>query len=374
MTSEVETVTIGELDPIGDLQPTDKFEVERVNSGRTTLADILSYLQQNIGISGADYFLSAKPSGVGSYGVFTTAVNGLPETDYTATLSDPDTEYLVAAFITNGNFNEQHVPPGLWSFHTNVSVSGSGGVTHLVYRVYKRSADTTETQIFSVESAEIDNTSLELIETDYVLTTPAELLLTDEIVVKVYAKTTSSADRVVTLAVDGTGHASHVVTTLGKSFDPGADRTITGEWTFVVPAGQSFRIVDDAVTPTISVLVNNRDAAVFAGPDAIGYALVCGQTGSETEPIAMIYGYTVPDSESEGYRATSVVINATDGLGKSARLSVGVEPGGKSIISANAEVVNLNLQTHADNASALAAGLPVGANYKRPDGANYTVV
>lgn len=138
--------------------------------------------------------------------------------------------------------------------------------------------------------------------------------------------------------------------------------------TIVIPAGQSFRIVDNAESPALSITVNNRDSEGFAGQDAVAYAISCGEFASGTEPTSVIYGYIVPDAESDGYRTAYSTMEVSDGLGKYASISFGIEPGLPSVAAISADAVRMNLQTYSDNAAALAAGLPVGADYNDTNG------
>lgn len=144
--------------------------------------------------------------------------------------------------------------------------------------------------------------------------------------------------------------------------------------TIVVPAGQSFRIVDNVLSPALSVTVNNRDSEGFAGQDAVAYEISCGEFSSGTEPTSVIYGYIVPDAESDGYRTTYSAMEVSDGLGKTASISFGIEPGFPSVAAISADAVKMNLQTYADNAAALAAGLQVGADYNTPAGVRMVVL
>jgi len=196
----------------------------------------------------ASYFISAYPSEIPGYGSFTGTVHGLAEHEYSAVLAEPDTEYLIAAFVTNGNFNATHIPAGLWSAHISGRVSATGGVTKYVFRHYKRTSGGIETELFSFETAEINDVTTTLIETDYVKTTDDTLDVSDEFVVKVFGKTTSGADRTIYLTVDGTGHASHIVTTMGSGFDPSAAQTIMAPWDFSSTLTKSGRLVPTVET------------------------------------------------------------------------------------------------------------------------------
>lgn len=276
----------------------------------------------------ASYFISAKASAVPGYGSFTTTPHGLAETEYAAELLEPDTEYLLAQFLTNGNFNEPHVPPGLWAAHLSGRVSATGGVTVFVFKVYKRDLLGAETLLFSFESSEVNNTATEIIETDYVKLADDPLTVTDELVFKVFGKTTSGADRTLYLTVDGTGHASHVETTLGSGFDPAASQIITGQYTFVVTNGKSFQIVDNAELPANGFGYFDHDASVSAS------ALMAGFFGT----IASAYFY-VDDSGGRGH------VLQFDNDNGSISSTFTLLPNGASYQQFNVDAINLNTGT-----------------------------
>lgn len=167
----------------------------------------------------ATYFLSAKASTLAGYGLFSPTLYGLAESELSAVLSEPDTEYLIASFKSNGGAPFNHIPPGMWSFHINARVSSSGGTTTLIAKLYKRDTDGLETLLFSAESHDINNTTSDTIEFDYAIPADIEKRIDDDLVVKIYGKTTSNTDRTIWIQLDGTDHASHVETTLGAVID-----------------------------------------------------------------------------------------------------------------------------------------------------------
>lgn len=170
--------------------------------------------------AGSIFFLSNKSSGVGDYKTITSSPTGLSETTYSAVLETPNTEYLLATFITNGNYSSSHINSGEWEFHVNSRVSASGGITQLVFKVYIRTDVGVETLLFQATSDDIDNTTNEIVETTYALSTATDTNITDDIVIKVYGITTSTSDRTIYLTVDGTNKTSHIETTLSNGFDP----------------------------------------------------------------------------------------------------------------------------------------------------------
>lgn len=156
----------------------------------------------------------------------------------------------------------------------------------------------------------------------------------------------------------------------GGSFDPDAPQTINAPWTFVVPAGQSFRIVDDAVSPTMTFTVSNQDAAAPTGVNTVSMSMF-RQDGDD---MLACYAYQIVDPLDENYHA-GAVINSISNAGGNASTNLFLDAAGVGAFTCSApKVMFPGIPVYADNAAALAAGLPVGADYNTPAGVRMVVM
>jgi hypothetical protein len=133
-----------------------------------------------------------------------------PENIENTVLDPHDTEILVEPYITEnaGGMGVEIIEAGKWEFHTYARVDNTAGVTTIVIRVYKRDQSGTETELFNVETAELDNTSVEEVTVESIQS--AFLLdATDRLVVKYYGKTTSVADVTLYFYYEGTENYTH---------------------------------------------------------------------------------------------------------------------------------------------------------------------
>ena len=159
-------------------------------------------------------FLHNDAADVGGYEQLLTYPTSGSENSDDAVCSVPDTEYLIDSYITypETGINVPLIQGGVWYFETFWSVDdGNVGVTNGVIRVYKRTSGGAETELFSVTTQQITSTVAAMIETSVTVSDIA-LDLTDRIVVKYYAKTTSVPTRTVTLYYEGTVHYSRIHT------------------------------------------------------------------------------------------------------------------------------------------------------------------
>lgn len=142
-------------------------------------------------------------------------------------LSDPadDAESILTAVVNNGSGDVllkafatdatepgiTLIPGGTWHFVNFIAVNSAVGVSNLFIRVYKRDTGGTETELFNLLSAEINNTSVEEHEIDTVQP-DFPLAATDILVIKYYARSTSVPNRTVTLYYEGNTHYTHIHT------------------------------------------------------------------------------------------------------------------------------------------------------------------
>ena len=91
----------------------------------------------------------------------------------TAVVVNTSGEVLIEEFATDaGDPGLEELPAGEYQMRFWAYVSDASGDTRLVFRVYRRETDTTETEIFSLESPEIDALTESYYTQLAVLTTP----------------------------------------------------------------------------------------------------------------------------------------------------------------------------------------------------------
>lgn len=145
---------------------------------------------------------------------------------------------------------------------------------------------------------------------------------------------------------------------------------ITGERTFVVPVGESFRIVDDADNPTIIVGVSNRDPDSQYTSASIGLSFYANDG---TNIIGHFFTQIV-DPLNVNYGSASKYEYLKNANGQNV-IVAGIETNGATSLTSNAQILIFSgIPTYADNAAALADGHPIGAEYYTPAGASYRVI
>lgn len=243
-------------------------------------------------VSGQLLYFSSNSADVPTYEslLLNPSMNG--EDDDSVVVSAADGEVLIDSYITEvGSPDDILLPAGLWTFNCFHYVSSAVGVTTFVYRVYKRTAGGAESLLFYVESAEVDDLTPVLYTSYYSVVSDIGLLVTDRIVVKVFAKTTSVTSRTAHLVYEGTENVSHVHTSFSVK-GPAGPQGSTG------PTG-----------PTGPTGAQGETGATGA-QGATGPTGVQGPTGptgpSGTPVLAGITGptgtaYTLQLSDAEGY-------------------------------------------------------------------------
>jgi len=161
--------------------------------------------------SGITYFLHEEidtPTGYES--ALTIPAEDAQDAD-SITVNASEGEKLIDTYITAvGDPNTTVIPSGAWKFTTYTHVGTVIGVTEIVIRVYKRTIADVETELFNT-SFVIDSTTVKQYD-KLSVQQEINLALTDRLVFKYYAKTTSVPDRTVTLYYEGTDHYSHIDT------------------------------------------------------------------------------------------------------------------------------------------------------------------
>jgi hypothetical protein len=161
--------------------------------------------------AGIVYYIHEENSDVTSYDYMYRIPADDPESSEAAT-SDNNTEVLIKEYVSEaGDPGLQNIPAGEWTIDSYAKVDQNVDVNKLLVKIYKRVAAGTETLIVQGEAV-VTATSAEMYTIDVTQTQDVALLVTDRIVVKYYAKSSSTGGRTVTLYLEGTTHSSHIHT------------------------------------------------------------------------------------------------------------------------------------------------------------------
>jgi len=172
------------------------------------------------GTGGIILYFNHSASDIATYEGLVKVPAGNAEADETATVKNTLGFVLVDSYATIlGEPGLAQLPAGLWQFRSWNYVSATSGTTAIDFKVYNRTAGGTETLLFNVTSADIDATAATLYTTTYAQATPYTISLTDRIVIKVYGRSTHSADVTFHWVYDGSTHTSNVQTPLAVA-DP----------------------------------------------------------------------------------------------------------------------------------------------------------
>lgn len=152
----------------------------------------------------------------------------------------------------------------------------------------------------------------------------------------------------------------------GAAFDPEAPQTIKAPWTFVVPAGQSFRVTDGEEVPDFEFSVHNRSS--LSG-DASQSGFRFRASADEGTQYMEVRAHKVLDIESPNYGDGLLYI---DMGGVSFLLTV--NDAGLSVLESDVDIIRLtNTPVYSSNAAALAGGLTAGMRYRKSTGELYEV-
>jgi hypothetical protein len=155
----------------------------------------------------ANLYFTARDSEVVGYKLLSYQNDTTPTT-LTATLGADYT--LLRSYIFNLPYGESTIPEGLWKSILYGMVSSSVGDTTLRLDGFMRTGAGVETQIFSVESSSIKNTTLDDIPNEQWL--PQLTVAPDSFFgVKLYGKTTKGGGVTLTTVVGG-ANASYLIT------------------------------------------------------------------------------------------------------------------------------------------------------------------
>jgi YD repeat-containing protein len=187
--------------------------VDLTDGGATTLhshAVAWTDITDKPSIYQSTLFLHSTAADVATYKQALTVPSAAAEANVTAVASSGTGEVLLAAFITS-QMGVSVINGNAWNFQTYAKVDSATGVSQIVVRVYKRDTGGTETELFNTSSAEINTTVATLFEIETVQSS-FNVLPSDRMVIKYFAKTTSGSNRTLTLYYQGAENASHAAT------------------------------------------------------------------------------------------------------------------------------------------------------------------
>ena len=162
------------------------------------------------------FFQDTADVAVPAYVTLSTTPTQVAEDDDQVTITNASGEVLLDSYITSDDLNTgNQIPPGLWEFSFYRYVSNAAQISQLRFRVYTRTVGGTETEIFSIYSGDINDTTVTLqSDLGYVTTVGTPVATTDRIVVKVYAVTDSNSNKTIHFVHSGGTHVSHIHTPL----------------------------------------------------------------------------------------------------------------------------------------------------------------
>lgn len=161
--------------------------------------------------NGVDWYLDNASSGIGAYDNILYSPSASTEVIESAVLSANTALFLIDGYITPV-LGRTVIEGGNWEFNTYRYVNATAGVTTMTIQVYQYQSGGTETLLFSVTGAEINDTvnTLGIIDT---IQPAFNINTTDRIVIKYYGSTTA-APKTISMSHNGTLHYSHIHTPL----------------------------------------------------------------------------------------------------------------------------------------------------------------
>jgi hypothetical protein len=165
------------------------------------------------GGSGVDFFYVDSASDIGGYNILSKVPDAGAEQDDSAVVNN--NKVLIESYISPaGGLGGSQIDAGVWTFDAWGYVSSTVGVSILVFDVYKRTAAGAETLLFSLNSLEINSTSIIDISPNPSVQQAFAINATDRLLVKVSAQTDAVTDKTVHFIHGGTTHYSHFNTPL----------------------------------------------------------------------------------------------------------------------------------------------------------------
>jgi hypothetical protein len=147
----------------------------------------------------------------------TTPPVGAEDNNSSGNITNASGQVLIEALATLAGYpGLTAIPPSTWSFWIYAYTAPNTGISTITFKTYTRDVGGLETPIFEVTSADIQGAvgSPVLLNVNYNQLTPTPCAITDRIILKIYAQTTSGTNIAVHYFHDGTTHASFLLTPL----------------------------------------------------------------------------------------------------------------------------------------------------------------
>lgn len=157
-----------------------------------------------------DIFFQHDGSDIAGYENWINFPSGNPEVDENVTLTN-ESWNLVDSYITPQNLpNVNLIQAGLRTYYLYAYASTAAGTNTINVTLFKRNTSGFETKLYSVESGDVDASTVTLYTVPYASSVNLTLDATDRLVAKVYVKKTTAGNVQFHWIYQGTAHASYV--------------------------------------------------------------------------------------------------------------------------------------------------------------------
>jgi hypothetical protein len=161
--------------------------------------------------AGVSYFFSSTASGISGYDLMSKTPDSTVEVDESVTVTAGSV--LIDGYIADTELGTTSIDAGIWEFNLYTYVSQTLGNSKLNIQVYTRTSGGTETLLFSVDSEEINFTSINVVNATSVQSS-FTCNSTDKLLIKIYAVTDSIIATTIHFVHSGSEHYSHFHTPL----------------------------------------------------------------------------------------------------------------------------------------------------------------
>jgi len=171
------------------------------------------------------YLTSLTSSGIAGYETLEKPpLTAGAEVELSQAVESSDGEVLMKAFVSPA-LGIESIPAGDFDFSIYGAVSAMDGVSEIVGRLYQRTLQGVETELFNFATGEIDATtdSPTLYPVTYSTSDIIDTAITDRLVLKMYAKTDYATDITVSLYYLGETHQSRIFLPVNISKITGGD-------------------------------------------------------------------------------------------------------------------------------------------------------
>jgi hypothetical protein len=171
------------------------------------------------------YLTSLTSSGITGYETLEKPpLTAGAEVELSQAVASSDGEVLMKAFVSPA-LGIESIPVGDFDFSIYGAVSAMDGVSEIVGRLYQRTLQGVETELFNFTTGEIDSTtdSPTLYPVTYSTSDIIDTAITDRLVLKMYAKTDYATDITVSLFYLGETHQSRMFMPVNISKITGGD-------------------------------------------------------------------------------------------------------------------------------------------------------